>query len=530
MRFASLLRRVRLAFVVAAAGCVGGTAPHAPSVDAPAPGPTAADEAPSPDDSPVELDATTVPFVEPPKPADGRPRLGSIKWSTMIWAEPTRGRGRLAIGRVRMGEDVALKSTELVVGDQCPGRWWAIEPFGYVCNDDTVTRDFEAPYWKALQTVRRKPGAWPYRYAWSTGAPMYARVPTPEEAASAEAEGFGPVRTFASLGKWSRSHEWLVDTDPSHAIGATDPMPSFYADHRDIPGSPWLPGRPKVRVIPAGSGFAYATSFEADGRVWLVTPDLFVIPADRAFPYKRSEFHGVELGGDVTLPLLWVRGRSAPKLARTGDGAFVATGESFPYHAHVPLSGEEATVGKVVHHKVRGQDAWIAEAPEITVTRAVTELHVSMKPDEKWIEAKINSGTMTAYEGLKPVWTTLWSAGKGGIPTPGTNHVKSATTSMGVFPFEWKERVATMSPDGGAPTVFWFGDVPHIQYVRAPLAMHVAFWHDNFGYWMSAECLNVSHLDGEWLFGFTEPKLPEGWNAIAPSKLTGASTRVHIRP
>lgn len=469
------------------------------------------------------------PAVEPPKPEDTRPRLGSLKWSTMIWAEPFRGKGRLAVGRVRMGEDVVLRSPDLILGDGCPGRWYAIEPFGYVCNDDTVTRDFASPYWKALQTVRRKPGPWPYRYAWSTGAPMYTRVPTPEEAKSAE-EAYGPVHTFTSLGKWSRSHEWLVDTDPSHAITATDPMPAFFADHKGIPGSPWRPDKPKLRVIPAGSGFGYATSFEADGRVWLVTPDLFIIPADRAFPYKRSEFRGVVLGKDVNLPLAWVRGDSAPKLTRTGEGVFVATGESFPYHAHVPLGGEEEKVGKVVHHKVLGQEVWIAETRAITVARAVTELHRSIKPDERWIEAKITAGTMTAYDGLKPLWTTLWSPGKGGVPIPGTNHVKSATTAVGVFPFEWKERVATMSPDGGAPTVFWFGDVPNIQYVRAPLAMHVAFWHDNFGYWMSAECLNVSHLDGEWLFDFTEPHLPEGWNAIGPSKLTGRSTRIHIRP
>ena len=87
-----------------------------------------------------------------------------------------------------------------------------------------------------------------------------------------------------------------------------------------------------------------------------------------------------------------------------------------------------------------------------------------------------------------------------------------------------------MSPDKGAPTTLWFADVPHIQYVHAPLAMHVAYWHGDFGYLRSAECLNVSPLDGEWLFGFTLPAVPEGWGSVRPSKITGPSTRVVIKP
>jgi hypothetical protein len=87
-----------------------------------------------------------------------------------------------------------------------------------------------------------------------------------------------------------------------------------------------------------------------------------------------------------------------------------------------------------------------------------------------------------------------------------------------------------MSPDPGAPTVFWFPDVPHIQYVHAPLALHVSYWHDNFGNLMSAECLNVSAADGRWLFDFTLPSLPPGWNSVRPHALTGASTKFRIVP
>lgn len=66
-----------------------------------------------------------------------------------------------------------------------------------------------------------------------------------------------------------------------------------------------------------------------------------------------------------------------------------------------------------------------------------------------------------------------------------------------------------MSPDPCAPTVFWIADAPNIQYVKAPMALHVSYWHNN---------------------GVTRPTLPPGWNAVRPSKLTGPASRIVIRP
>jgi hypothetical protein len=41
--------------------------------------------------------------------------------------------------------------------------------------------------------------------------------------------------------------------------------------------------------------------------------------------------------------------------------------------------------------------------------------------------------------------------------------------------------------------------------------------------------MNVSALDGAWLFGWTLPALPEGWGSVRPSKLMGPSTKIVIR-
>jgi hypothetical protein len=449
---------------------------------------------------------------------------------THIWSSPDRPKNHLPIGSIRFGTSVPLKSSDPVRGGNCPGKWYAIEPAGYVCTDETTTFDFDSPYWKALASVAPKAGPWPYRYAFSTGAPMYMRVPTRQEQERAE-WAMGPLRTFKSLGKWSYGHERLVSTDPADAFPATDEVPEFFRDHKSIPGSPWNPSAlPKLRVIPNGSGFAYAKAFEAAGRTWLLTPDLLLIPADRAFPYKVSRFRGLKLEGDQKLPLAWVRSDSEQKLRRQDDGAFHETGERWTGKTPVLLTGHSVKGKRVTYHETREPNTWIAETDGISVVRAATELPRTIGPQEKWLEARILAGTMVAYVGLLPVWTTLWSGGKGGVPIPGRDPKFDATTEVGTFAIQWKDAVATMSPDKGAATLFWFADVPHIQYVHAPLAMHASYWHDDFGYLRSAECLNVSAIDAEWLFSWTLPALPEGWGSVRPSKLIGPSTKIVIRP
>jgi hypothetical protein len=255
---------------------------------------------------------------------------------------------------------------------------------------------------------------------------------------------------------------------------------------------------------------------------------LYVIPADRTFAYNPATFHGVELGDKVKLPLAWVRDPDEKKLKRVSEGVFEATSESWKKQDYVQLTGVKETLGKKTYRETR-EGNWIEDSDRVAVVEAVDKIAPGIGENERWLDARIVPGYAVAYEGITPKWTTLWSAGKGGPPVPGKDPKKFAMTEVGSYLFQWKDKISTMSPDKGAPTVFWFADVPHIQYVKAPLALHVAYWHNNYGHWMSAECLNFSPIDGEWLFNFTLPKLPEGWNAVRSSKTTGQSTRIVIR-
>ncbi len=473
--------------------------------------------------------ATATPEAEEPKDEehDG-PRIGSLSFRTWIWPEPNRTKDRLAIGAIRVGTSVRLKSTEPVGGSGCKHKWYAVEPHGYVCADETTTRKFDTPYWRALATLRPGRGAYPYKYAFSMGAPMYSRVPTPAEQKSAEYD-LPDAREFRTLGKWSEGHEQLVVKDRARSLAADGPIPAFFSGTKPVQGSPWNPTLPRVKVIPPGSGFAYARAFEAEGRLWLLTPDLFLVPADRVFAYERSDFRGVVLDGEKTLPLAWMKEPAgAPRLEREGDG-FRDSGQRYPGKRPVYLTGERVEAGKQTRWEVKG-GGWIYDDDTVTVVQRPKSLKHGIGAKERWIEASILGGTMTAYEGLEPKFSTMWSPGLGGIPVKGNNPKKFATTEIGVFPIQWKDAVETMSPDPGAPTVFWFADVPWIQYVHAPMAMHVSYWHERFGYPMSAECLNISAEDGKWLFDFTLPALPPGWGSVGAGRQNGPSTKINIVP
>ena len=71
-----------------------------------------------------------------------------------------------------------------------------------------------------------------------------------------------------------------------------------------------------------------------------------------------------------------------------------------------------------------------------------------------------------------------------------------------------------------------YEEVPFTQYIGR-VALHGAFWHDQFGVPRSHGCINLSPADAEWLFGFTKPLLPEGDREVAATeKQPGTVVRV----
>lgn len=486
----------------------------------------------TPFDAAAEPSAIEPSAVEPAAEPDAAPRLTSIAQVTWIYERPARG--KLALGYVRVGTSVALREREPVRGDGCKRGWYAVEPRGYVCHDRTTLLDGEASerqraYLRDLAIAGPSIDApFPYRYALSMGAPMYGRIPDEAEQRR-EAARFGHTGP-RTLGPWAGGHDELATDEP---IAAHDEIPAWLLDGGASPGVAAGDDRRLVRrTIPLGSMLSFSKAFEAGGRTWLLSPDLTLVPADRVRPFRPSEFHGVALGGDVALPLAFIRKHPRPKLRRGDDGAFVPTGETWSVRAVVSLTGASVVVSGKRYLETKESGVYLAASDATLV-----EPHApppGAKGDDKWLRISIGQGTLVAYEGTRPVFATLVSPGHGGAPpasaVTNADLVAGSHTPLGVYRIAWKDRFAAMSPDAGEPRTFWIADVPYTQYFRAPFALHASYWHEDFGEPKSAGCVNLSPIDAKRLFEWTDPPVPDGWQGARPGGGNGKSTIVWIVP
>jgi len=441
--------------------------------------------------------------ITPWSDATGALGLTSVRYQTFVWRRPIKG-GDDYLGYLRVGQRVALKSEEKVEGQGCPGGFYRVEPAGFVCDDATVTRKETTPFIEANHLTRPRDTAFPYDWAISNGAPMYARLPTADEQRRKE-NRYGKVGVWHPLPKFSRGHEHLAILDP---IAAIDPVPRYLA-------SGMGPRGPVLSVVrkgvPHGTLFAYTRAFDHAGRTFLLSADLTVVPADRVRRFRRSTFHGVELDARTKLPRAWFRERARPIYRRKGQ-TFVATGRHFAVRSQVGLTGVTAEQAGRKYLEVDG-GGWVA-ASDATVVRARDDYPYGVQRGDKWILVSLSAGTLVAYEDLMPVFTTLISPGRGGLPIKGRDPVADATTPTGSFKVTFKDRAATMASVFGKGRTFWVADVPFTQYFHPPFALHGAYWHEKFGEPMSAGCINASPLDAAWLFGWTEPVVPPGWQGI----------------
>ena len=457
--------------------------------------------------------ATAEPSAAPSPAPPPKHRLSSHARVTRIWSRPAVDGDRF-IGLLRGGQSVALRSAEPVGGQGCSKRFYAIEPRGFVCDDGLVVIDPDARFDAVAAAIAEQPGPFPYRYAISNGAPMYNRIPTRAEQARFEG-GFGPPGVFVKLHKAHASHEELATTEP---IAPEPSVAPFLLEH-----APFGPAGPLAlvqRTLPLASMVSFTRAFVAEGRTWLLSPDLTFVPADRVRLFRPSAFHGVKLDGDAALPIAWLRKTARAQWVRAAAGAFDEAGATWPARGWVGLTGvkEPAEGGKRFYLETRSKDAngralWLAEA-DATVVEARATRPTGVKPGQKWVIVSIGKGTLVAYDDLAPVYSTLISPGRGGQPVKGRDAVADATTPLGTYNITFKDRSSTMSPDQGDERTFSIADVPHTLYFNPPFALHAAFWHERFGEPTSAGCVNLSPIDAEWVFEWSDPKLPEGWHGV----------------
>ena len=244
--------------------------------------------------------------------------------------------------------------------------------------------------------------------------------------------------------------------------------------------------------------------------------------------YPRSPFHGVELGKDEQLPIAFFRKSAFPKYKRNDDGSFVKTEQVWERLAHVMITGEEIVSGAQTYLPTREPGIY-ALASDATVIRAAT-LAPASKNDPKlvdpgrrtWLDVSVLGGWLVAYEGLTPVFATLISPGRGGVPFEGIDPLATASTPTGPFRVDGKFITATMVSSSNDTIVHT--EVQFVQNFHGPHALHGAYWHDQWGEPKSGGCVNLAPIDAKRVFEWTEPELPKGWYGLRSVPAAGPVT------
>jgi len=409
-------------------------------------------------------------------------------------------------GSVRLKNGSAAEAKTL--GPGCDA-WYAIEPTGYVCLGADTTLDPNDPVYVALVAhAANVDDPHPFHYGESIGTPRYERVPSPAAQREREWDLDDHRSKLAELG---------VDTTP--AGEAFPELPSMSPLVREARGS-----------VARGSTVAWSRSYDAAERTWLYTSDHALVPKDRVIPYPRRTFRGVELGGQTVLPIAFFRKKDRPQYKRDGE-AFVPTGESYRRLSHVMLTGREEKVAGKTYLETKDAGVWVdALDAAVADVRSPVPYRADEAPGGRrtWIDVSILTGTLVAYEDATPVFATLISPGRGGLPVKGYDPISTASTPVGTFRVDGKFRTATMVSSTDSSIVH--ADVQFVQNFHGAHALHGAYWHDAWGELKSGGCVNLSPIDSKWVFEWTEPKLPPDWHGLRSIDDFGPPTRVLVRP
>jgi hypothetical protein len=393
------------------------------------------------------------------------PRVHALTKNVWIRREPRSDAPW--IGFLWFGSSARLRETEPRPGPGCRGAWYAIEPRGHVCVDDArATLDPEHPLVRGLAPLAPDlSSAWPHRYAESLDLMRVASLASAPLAAPALRDG------------------------------------QIHFKRR--------------------STIAWTREVSDDGRSYLLADDLWWVPKERARDYPQVTFHGVQLGQAAALPLAFFRAHDRPRFVRSESGALVAAAPDFARLSWVELSGRREQHDDVTYLETKEPGVYLRERdavlPELA-TRTPWGSLLSAEHDERpptrgrrtWIEVSILGGWLIAYEGRRPVFTTLVSPGLGG-PAQERGSLATSSTPTGTFKITGKFATATMVSQSGQIN----SAVPWAQNFSGPYSLHAAYWHDSWGELQSGGCINVSPLDGRWLFyEFSEPPMPEDWHGL----------------
>jgi hypothetical protein len=387
------------------------------------------------------------------------------------------------LGWLRMGSRVRVAPNPTKTAT-CRSGWHRVRPRGWACAGEGIDVS-EQPNEAALTlTPPAKDAALPYTYYFvkEPKVPEYHRLPSRDE--QREARDF--LARHAEIA--AKSEERAAALLRGELAGEA-PRPTVVRN-----------------FLERAFFFAGAGVEERASRQFVRGVRGSYVKLQQLEPRQGSAFHGVELGGEVKLPVAWAVRDALPfSVKPKEDGTFRMVtdegSEPVARHSIVPWTGRKRIGDTLFHALADGRylKHWfLAVAEAIARPREIAA-------DQPWIHINLEQQTLVAYLGDEPVYATLVSSGLEGHATP-----------TGLFDVRAKYVAETMSdlgPEAGDDR-YKIEDVPWTQYFSGSLALHGAFWHDRFGLPRSHGCVNLAPLDAHRLFDHTWPAVPEGWHGV----------------
>jgi len=374
--------------------------------------------------------------------------------------------------------------------------WYALEPFGYVCNKEAVPTDQPATTEQVLKV--REGSRLPFQY-------VMALIKEGDK-----------IPMWASLDALKRGDE-------------------------------------PERQLERGDTVAVEKTYKHDGETyWISVEGKVALAKGLGLMGGGSHWEGLTLDEKTPLPFGWItpdkanafatppekplgKGQKADaQIARRTRVAIVderMVGKKKWLKVTIAAPPPPETYGDIMADRAKtapGATATAEAAPDPLTTMAeiwvaadaVNEVRLLARPKtvpegvEKWIDVDLGEQVLVAYEKDKPVFATLVSSGRS-IPTP-----------MGTYPVWAKAAAITMKSQPYEDKGYFVNKVPWSTFFQWHNAIHGAYWHDKFGVVKSHGCVNVAPIDAKRVFEWVTPAMPPGWTGLRPENLLASPTVV----
>jgi lipoprotein-anchoring transpeptidase ErfK/SrfK len=154
-------------------------------------------------------------------------------------------------------------------------------------------------------------------------------------------------------------------------------------------------------------------------------------------------------------------------------------------------------------------------------TEEMEPISPEVPASEKLIEIRLQSQHLAAYEGRRLVFEAPVSSG-----------VRFMETPSGTF-FVNRKCPSKHMGDGGITSRLDAYELPGVPwacfFTDNGVALHGAYWHDNFGVRMSQGCVNLRIPDARWLSRWSTPVYGAQVDFSNGRQLLGNGTRVIVR-